>query len=241
MTAGSWTGIWGLGTVSGMWACPVGWDSLWNVWPEVSEGAIPVHPPQVSPVPHQKHGLEKKQSRGNDEGCWEGFFPLGRMDTLCWELRMRTRCLWPRASPALRCALCFKKQRMSSPRSCSFFIPMDEVPNVHFLVPTVCSWLQTPPWFLEQHPPPHSHLSFGGDTVATRLLSPQLHPLQPQNKRLAQDFRWSLPLGLARSGESAEAGTAPWLRFPSSLQASENIIKQLHPARICQEKTRQEK
>lgn len=108
-------------TVTGTCPRPTGWDGIpLGVCGQRSAReqflfTSPVHPHQVSPVPHQNHELEKKESRGNGEGCWEGFSPLGRTDTLCWE--PRTRCLWPRASPPLPCPLCFKKQRMRSQRS----------------------------------------------------------------------------------------------------------------------------
>lgn len=113
------------------------------------------------------------------------------------------------------------------------------------MLPISCSWLKTPPWFLEGdgaapttsltplfwrglrcHPP--------GVNPSWHLKCPAPSPAAP-NLKIPRDFRGYLPLGLARSGASAGAGTAPWLCFPSSLQAAENIIKQLHPARICQE------
>lgn len=97
---------------------------------------------------------------------------------------------------------------------------------------------------MEQQPPPHSHLCFGGDTVATCLFPSQLAagvpssiPCSSKIKKNHSGFRisggsspWGWP-EVANRQRQAE----PWLCFPSSLQATENIIKQLHPARICQE------
>lgn len=46
--------------------------------------------------------------------------------------------------------------------------------------------------------------------------------------------------GLAQNGKSTEVGKVIWPSFSSSLHAAENISKQLHPGRICQENKERE-
>lgn len=86
--------------------------------------------------------------------------------------------------------------------------------------------------------------------VVTHPLSPpwQLHPCSWPGHLIAketQDFGSSPPLGLVQSSDPSAAGScsagfvlgqvSAWPGSSSSLHAAENIIKQLHPAGICQE------
>lgn len=117
-----------------------------------------------------------------------------------------------RASPWLSCLLCFKTAKCLVPKR----MQSPAEPLTSCCVPGERSW----------HLPVLIPLA-----AEVPSPSPSGHLLAREALRIS---------GLAQNGKSTEVGKVIWPSFSSSLRAAENISKQLHPGRICQENKERE-